>query len=205
MLSGDRWDGVGLDVETSNGGVNLTIPEGYNADLTTRTVNGGFRTDFPMTIQGELSPRHGISTTLGSGGAPGARADDERRVANQQAVERSTVPRRARRHEESRQAFFVTSSLRGFVASLACPPDLHTVGLGSWYARAAVKKLLAGCLVVLVLGVIVAVVGGYFLYRAASPMLQNARNYLEGMAEAHASWTSKSRTNQRTPLRQAAS
>ncbi|MGH9175073.1 MAG: DUF4097 family beta strand repeat-containing protein, partial [Vicinamibacterales bacterium] len=55
MLAGDRWDGTGLDVETSNGGVNLSIPEGYNADLTTRTVNGGFRTDFPMTIQGELS------------------------------------------------------------------------------------------------------------------------------------------------------
>ncbi len=69
-LSGDRWDGVGLDVETSNGGVTLTIPDGYNADLTTRTVNGGFRTDFPMTIQGELSPRQGITTTLGSGGAP---------------------------------------------------------------------------------------------------------------------------------------
>ena len=69
-LSGSRWDGAGLDVETSNGGVNLTIPEGYNADLTTRTVNGGFRTDFPMTIQGELSPRRGISTTLGSGGPP---------------------------------------------------------------------------------------------------------------------------------------
>ena len=70
VLSGDRWDGVGLDVETSNGGVNLTIPEGYNAELTTRTVNGGFRTDFPMTIQGELSPRQGITTTLGAGGAP---------------------------------------------------------------------------------------------------------------------------------------
>jgi hypothetical protein len=70
VLNGDRWDGVGLDVETSNGGVNLTIPEGYNAELTTRTVNGGFRTDFPMTIQGELSPRRGITTTLGSGGPP---------------------------------------------------------------------------------------------------------------------------------------
>ena len=70
MLSGNRWDGTGLDVATSNGGVNLSIPEGYNADLTTRTVNGGFRTDFPMTIQGELSPRRGISTTLGSGGPP---------------------------------------------------------------------------------------------------------------------------------------
>ena len=69
-LSGDRWDGAGLDVETSNGGVTLNIPEGYNADLTTRTANGGFRTDFPMTIQGELSPRRGISTTLGTGGPP---------------------------------------------------------------------------------------------------------------------------------------
>jgi hypothetical protein len=70
VLGGSRWDGTGLDVETRNGGVNLSIPEGYNADLTTGTVNGGFRTDFPMTIQGELSPRRGISTTLGSGGPP---------------------------------------------------------------------------------------------------------------------------------------
>jgi hypothetical protein len=69
-LAGNRWEGQGLDVETSNGGVTLSIPEGYNADLETRTVNGGFRTDYPMTVQGELSPRRGISTTLGSGGPP---------------------------------------------------------------------------------------------------------------------------------------
>jgi hypothetical protein len=69
-LNGTRWEGTGLDVETTNGGVNLSIPEGFNADLTTQTRNGGFRTDFPMTIQGELSPRRGISTTLGSGGPP---------------------------------------------------------------------------------------------------------------------------------------
>jgi hypothetical protein len=31
-------------------------------------VNGGFRSDIPITIQGELSSRRGISTTLGSGG-----------------------------------------------------------------------------------------------------------------------------------------
>lgn len=70
VLSGDRWEGAGLDVETSNGGVNLTIPEGYNADLTTRTVNGGFRTDYPMTIQGELTANRGLNATLGSGGPP---------------------------------------------------------------------------------------------------------------------------------------
>ena len=69
-LGGARWEGAGLDVETSNGGVTLAIPDNYNADLTTRTVNGGFRSDYPMTIQGELAPRRGITTTLGSGGPP---------------------------------------------------------------------------------------------------------------------------------------
>jgi DUF4097 and DUF4098 domain-containing protein YvlB len=69
-LNGTRWDGEGLDVQTSNGGVTLSIPDGYNAELETRTVNGGLRIDFPITVQGELSSRRGISTTLGSGGPP---------------------------------------------------------------------------------------------------------------------------------------
>jgi hypothetical protein len=68
MLSGNRWDGEGLDVETSNGGVTLAIPDGYNAELETRTINGGLRIDFPITVQGELTSRRGITTTLGSGG-----------------------------------------------------------------------------------------------------------------------------------------
>jgi hypothetical protein len=42
-----------------------------------------------------------------------------------------------------------------------------------------VKKLLVGCLVILVLGAILVGVGGYFLYRAASPVVQNARDYLD--------------------------
>jgi hypothetical protein len=67
-LGGDRWDGEGIDVQTSNGGVTLAVPEGYNAQLETRTTNGGFRSDIPITIQGELSTRRGISTQLGSGG-----------------------------------------------------------------------------------------------------------------------------------------
>ena len=41
------------------------------------------------------------------------------------------------------------------------------------------KKLLVGCLVILVLGAILLGVGGYFLYRAASPVVQNARDYLD--------------------------
>jgi hypothetical protein len=67
-LSGSKWDGEGLDVETSNGGVTLTIPDGYNAELETRTVNGSLRVDFPITVQGELIGRRGLTTTLGSGG-----------------------------------------------------------------------------------------------------------------------------------------
>jgi Putative adhesin len=70
MLGGTQWDGEGLDVETSNGGVTLAIPEPYNAQLETRTVNGGFRFDYPLTLTGELSPRRGISTAIGAGGAP---------------------------------------------------------------------------------------------------------------------------------------
>jgi len=70
VLGGTQWDGEGLDVETSNGGVTLSMPTTYNAQLETHTVNGGFRFDYPLTLSGELNPRRGISTTLGSGGAP---------------------------------------------------------------------------------------------------------------------------------------
>jgi hypothetical protein len=45
------------------------------------------------------------------------------------------------------------------------------------------KKLLVGCLVIIVLGVIVVGVGSYFLYRAASPLLEDARSYLQGMSQ----------------------
>ena len=67
-LGGSRWEGEGIDVETSNGGVTVAVPEGYNAQLETRTVNGGFRSDIPLTIQGELSSRRGVSAQLGAGG-----------------------------------------------------------------------------------------------------------------------------------------
>jgi hypothetical protein len=45
------------------------------------------------------------------------------------------------------------------------------------------KKFLVGCLVIVVLGGILFAVGGYLLYRAASPVLEDARNYLSRMAE----------------------
>jgi DUF4097 and DUF4098 domain-containing protein YvlB len=70
VLSGSRWDGDGLDVATNNGGVTLEIPSEYNAQLETGTVNGGLNIDFPITVQGELTGRRGLTTTLGSGGPP---------------------------------------------------------------------------------------------------------------------------------------
>jgi hypothetical protein len=69
-LSGDRWDGAGLDVETRNGGVRMAVPANYSAQLETGTVNGGMRVDFPVTVQGRLpvGRNKNLSTTLGSGG-----------------------------------------------------------------------------------------------------------------------------------------
>jgi len=65
-LSGSRWDGDGLDVTTTNGGVVLEVPADYNAHLETGTVNGGVRLDFPLTVQGRLDRQ--LSTDLGAGG-----------------------------------------------------------------------------------------------------------------------------------------
>ena len=62
----DRWEGTGLDAETTNGGVSLTLPERFNGRLEAETVNGGFNFDFPITLQGRIGKR--IETTLGSGG-----------------------------------------------------------------------------------------------------------------------------------------
>jgi hypothetical protein len=65
-LDGSTWDGEGLDVETSNGGVKLAIPANYSANLETGTVNGRLNLDFPVTVQGRLNKN--VSATLGSGG-----------------------------------------------------------------------------------------------------------------------------------------
>ena len=67
-LAGARWDGEGLDVETTNGGISLRIPDNYSAHLVTGTVNGGFTFSLPVTLQGRLSTKH-VSLDLGSGGA----------------------------------------------------------------------------------------------------------------------------------------
>lgn len=67
-LTGARWEGRGLDAETTNGPVALTLPERYSARLETGTVNGPMDIDFPVTLQGRIGKR--ITTNLGSGGPP---------------------------------------------------------------------------------------------------------------------------------------
>jgi hypothetical protein len=66
-LTGTRWDGAGLDLQTTNGGVRLLLPRDYSATLETGTVNGGMNIDFPVTIQGRLDHRR-IRTEIGRGG-----------------------------------------------------------------------------------------------------------------------------------------
>lgn len=66
VLDGDRWVGHGLDVSTTNGGIELAIPASYNARLETGTVNGGMEIGFPITVQGRINRR--LATQLGDGG-----------------------------------------------------------------------------------------------------------------------------------------
>jgi hypothetical protein len=65
-LRGTALEGNGLDVETTNGGVKVTIPSDYNARLVTGTVNGGMRVDFPVTVQGRIDRR--LDVEIGRGG-----------------------------------------------------------------------------------------------------------------------------------------
>ncbi|MEJ2215408.1 MAG: hypothetical protein P8099_02220 [Gemmatimonadota bacterium] len=57
----------GLDFSTVNGSIRVTMPDGLNADFDARTVNGHIETDFPITIQGRMSPRH-LRGQIGNGG-----------------------------------------------------------------------------------------------------------------------------------------
>ncbi len=65
-LEGSTWNGNGLDVETQNGGVRISIPANYSARLETGTVNGRMNIDFPVTVQGRMG--RSIEAQLGSGG-----------------------------------------------------------------------------------------------------------------------------------------
>lgn len=73
-LSGNTWKGSGLDVQTTNGGVHLTMPDNYAARFETRTVNGGFTSAISgLTVENDENKRRqgvNISKDLNGGGAP---------------------------------------------------------------------------------------------------------------------------------------
>ena len=74
-LAGNSWKGSGLDVETTNGGVNLSMPENYAARVEAGTVNGGFRSDINgLNVEKDETRRWNrvskINTTINGGGAP---------------------------------------------------------------------------------------------------------------------------------------
>lgn len=76
-LVGNGWKGSGLDLQTTNGGIQLAIPSGFAANVEAGTVNGGFSSDIPelnVTTDDQKggyghSRAKKINTTLNGGGA----------------------------------------------------------------------------------------------------------------------------------------
>jgi hypothetical protein len=60
------WTGS-VEFETVNGSVTVTLPDGFDADVTAKTVNGSIETDFPLVVRGRFSSRS-LSGTIGDGG-----------------------------------------------------------------------------------------------------------------------------------------
>jgi hypothetical protein len=56
-----------MDFTTGNGRIEVTVPEGFNADIDASTGNGGIRTDFPIQVSGRISKTR-MRGTIGQGG-----------------------------------------------------------------------------------------------------------------------------------------
>ncbi|HET7229168.1 MAG TPA: hypothetical protein VFJ16_04165 [Longimicrobium sp.] len=67
-LSGQHWNGAGLDAQASNGPVALSVPRGFAATLTTGTNNGTMIVDLPGIRENGVARQ--FTTRLGGGGAP---------------------------------------------------------------------------------------------------------------------------------------
>jgi hypothetical protein len=59
----------GGNFKTVNGGITLTLPSIFDADLHADTLNGSITADFPVTVTGRVSPRQ-LHGTIGNGGRP---------------------------------------------------------------------------------------------------------------------------------------
>ena len=61
-----KWTGE-LELLTTNGSVNVTLPASAEFKVDAATTNGGIQTDFPITVQGRFGPKS-LSGTVGGGG-----------------------------------------------------------------------------------------------------------------------------------------
>lgn len=61
-----KWDGE-LEVKTTNGSVDVTLPASAAFKVHAATTNGKIHTDFPITVQGSLSSKN-LSGEVGGGG-----------------------------------------------------------------------------------------------------------------------------------------
>jgi hypothetical protein len=61
-----KWSGE-LELLTTNGSVDVTLPASAEFKVDANTTNGGIRTDFPITIEGRFGPKS-LSGTVGGGG-----------------------------------------------------------------------------------------------------------------------------------------
>ena len=56
-----------ISIRTTNGGIELVLPEDVDADINARTTNGHIDTDFPITVRGRYGKKH-LSGRINDGG-----------------------------------------------------------------------------------------------------------------------------------------
>lgn len=66
-LSGEKWEGDGIDARTKNGNVFINVPENYSARLETGTRRGNFYVNLP--IEKKRDNNYEFNLDLGTGGA----------------------------------------------------------------------------------------------------------------------------------------
>ena len=67
-LSGGRWEGPGLNVETGVGAIDLRLPDGYSAHLDLSTGLGSVTSTLPMPVR-KIGLGRRVSADLNGGGA----------------------------------------------------------------------------------------------------------------------------------------
>ena len=65
-MGGADWPN-GATFKTVNGGITLTLPSAFDAELVATTMNGSITADFPITVTGTISRRR-LSGRIGNGG-----------------------------------------------------------------------------------------------------------------------------------------